>query len=536
MASQFPGLSTESPLFAGFTPFAKIRTPRGDLLVPSQVAQTLSSPPSISAQASSVPLRNPPQPAVEAPVQVTPAHRNELAAIALSSPTLFADLQALTKRVLTKRHLADLDGFARKVCVELFIGASLRVLMDDRNPSTWDEVLRFLDDADPGWDSPLQIVADLFNTHYDFYVFDRQMANFLFGMSVDELSVLLRRCRQVLRKAMDAATDKVHQEPKPRYARKSSGVAVFTQESIQRAFGTIAKMDEKVRAQAQHNLSAAAADDGYRALPDIRKATRNLDRLAADFENLAEPIKYLQTELALSGAMKPAEFRIAPMLLLGEPGIGKTYLASQLASALGVPMDKLSAGSAQGGFQLTGSHPSWIRAMPGLVFTVLANGTSATPVLVIDEVDKIGEGGGYPIVPALLDLLEINTAKTFKDEFFDMPVDASRIIVVLTANDLAAVPEPLRSRTAVFRIPRPDPVQRLRIIHLEVATLNKKTRRKLVLDGSAEDIANRADLDLRQTTRAVREAYSNALMQGDTKVTIASPSMEGQRQPMGFVR
>jgi ATP-dependent Lon protease len=534
MVSLFHGLPVDHPLFADFTPFAKIRTPRGDFLVPSRLAQALDTPPPVSAPAPTAPPIIP-APAVKKPVRSSLAGRNDLGSIDPQSPTLFADLKALTARILTRRHLADMDAYSAKLCAELFLGASLRMLFDEKYPSTWDEVLRYLDAADPDWDSPYQIVVDLKNTHYEFYRFDGQAADFMLGMQEDTLSILLRRCRHVLKSAVAAATagaglgGATSGSP-----RKPPGVPVFSQEAIQRALTTIGKMDEKVRSQAQQSLNAAASDDGYRALPDIHKAARNLDRLAVDFENLAEPIGHLRTELALAGAMAPAEFRIAPTLLLGEPGIGKTYLASQLANALGVPMDKISAGTAQGGFQLTGSHPSWTRAMPGSVFTLLANGASATPVLVIDEVDKIGDGGAYPIIPTLLDLLEANTARTFKDEFFDMSIDASRIVVVLTANDLDAVPEPLLSRAAVFHVPRPGVAQRLRIIQLEVAKLNQKTRRKLALDGSAQEMAQCADLDLRQTIRAVREAFSNALINGASALTIVPPSTGCKRQRIGF--
>jgi ATP-dependent Lon protease len=273
---------------------------------------------------------------------------------------------------------------------------------------------------------------------------------------------------------------------------------------------------------------------GYRTLTNVSKAAANHDKVAADFENLAEPIRYLQVALTLAGAMSAAEFRIAPILILGEPGIGKTYLAMQLAHALGVPMDKLSAGAAQGAFQLTGSHPSWSRSMAGSVFTLLSAGTSAAPVMVIDEVDKIGDGGQYPIQPALLDLLEKNTATTFKDGFYDLKFDASRIIFVLTANDLNAVPAPLLSRVSVFKVPRPKPAQRLRIIQNEVARLCRKTRLRIDLDDTATAFAERVDIDLRQTIRAVQEAFCKAIVARAGTARLEMPASTGRRG-IGFV-
>ena len=77
----------------------------------------------------------------------------------------------------------------------------------------------------------------------------------------------------------------------------------------------------------------------------------------------------------------------------------------------------------------------------------------------IDEVDKIGVSAQCPVLPVLLDLLEPNTAQRFKDEFFGMEFDASRMVFILTANSLEGVPAALLSRVEVFEVPRPAAVQ-----------------------------------------------------------------------------
>ena len=135
---------------------------------------------------------------------------------------------------------------------------------------------------------------------------------------------------------------------------------------------------------------------------------------------------------------------IPPFLLLGKPGVGKTHFAMQLAQSLGVDMAKISAGGAQGGFQLTGSHTSWKGARPRSLTALLAAGKSAAPVNVINEIDKIVDAR-YPVLPVLLNLLERGTAKQFTDEFFEMEIDASKIIFVLTANSTVGIPESLLS-------------------------------------------------------------------------------------------
>ena len=98
------------------------------------------------------------------------------------------------------------------------------------------------------------------------------------------------------------------------------------------------------RAGVDRVLENARMLDGFRSVPDASKAGRKLEKAKTQFENLVEPINRLQVDLALASAMKPEDFRITPILLLGDPGIGKTYLAMQLAQALGVGMEKIRAG------------------------------------------------------------------------------------------------------------------------------------------------------------------------------------------------
>jgi len=287
------------------------------------------------------------------------------------------------------------------------------------------------------------------------------------------------------------------------------------------------------RAGGDRVLENARMHDGFRSVPDASKAGRNLEKAKAQFENLVEPINRLQVDLVLASAMKPEDFRITPILLLGDPGIGKTYLAMQLAQAFGVGMEKISAGGAQDGFQLTGSHTSWTGSRPGSLFTLLAEGQYATPVVVIDEVDKIRDSQ-YSVLPVLLDLFEPQTARCFKDEFFEMQFDASRIIFVLTANSLEGVPAPLLSRLEVFDVPRPEPAQRMRIIQSEAAMLRRKTGQKIRLDkASSEALAERKDIDLRKTTRLVREAFTRALQTGELVAKLIVPKFEGRHQ-IGF--
>lgn len=303
-----------------------------------------------------------------------------------------------------------------------------------------------------------------------------------------------------------------------------SVVEIFDLQAVAKALQMVSGLQADKKSCSERILKNAQTDHGYRGLPDAYQASIKLEDAKARFENLIEPISRLQSDLVLAAAMDPNEFRITPILLLGDPGIGKTYLATQLAEALGVTADKISAGSAQGGFQLTGSHSTWTGAQPGSIASLLAEGQSASPVMVIDEVDKIGASANYPVLPVLLDLLEPHTARRFKDQFLDMAFDASRIIFILTANSLDGVPPALLSRVEVFHVPLPERAQRLRIIHETNADLCAKTKRQITMDdGTCEVLANRTDLDIRKLVRLVREAFAKAMQFDQTLAELVLP-------------
>lgn len=323
---------------------------------------------------------------------------------------------------------------------------------------------------------------------------------------------------------------------KPSRRSKARHVHIFSSDALEQANAALDGAEGSQQQYARPLLEKAGGNDGCRKLPDIRKALKRLDISRGSFANLSEPIGKLMVDLTLASAMRSREFCVRPILLMGEPGIGKTHFASKLAEALGVPMRKWSAGSAQASFQLVGGDSGWRQARPGLIFEVLAKGDSAAPVLIFDEVDKIGSGTNYPIVPVLLDLLEADTARAFYDAFFRIEFDASRMIIVLTANDLDRVPPPLLSRVEVFDIPTPDPEQRMQIIVAKVGHLQRLTGKHIQLEeDGATSLAERTDLDLRQLHRTVIDAFAIALATGKDVATLALPP-PAKRQPIGFTR
>jgi ATP-dependent Lon protease len=183
---------------------------------------------------------------------------------------------------------------------------------------------------------------------------------------------------------------------------------------------------------------AEAVDDLYDASP-----------------NFGEVIDDLRKFLALAVAGNEA-VQFTPMLLLGEPGLGKTYFAKKLALTLATGFEFVSMSSLTAGWVLTGASAQWHNARPGKVAQTLIEGSFANPVVVLDEVDKAGGDARYDPMGALYTLLEQETARDFRDEFIDVHMDASHILWVATANDDSAIPEPILNRMNVYAIERPD--------------------------------------------------------------------------------
>lgn len=184
-------------------------------------------------------------------------------------------------------------------------------------------------------------------------------------------------------------------------------------------------------------------------------AVDSLDPLYAQCPNFAEVVDDLKKYLALAvSGNEPMHF--TPILLLGEPGVGKTHFAKALARQLATGYEFISMSSLTAGWILSGASSQWNNAKPGKVAQALIEGEYANPVVVLDEVDKAGGDHRYDPLGALYGLLEPETARHFKDEFVEVDIDASHILWISTANEARHLPEPILSRMLVYEIPRPD--------------------------------------------------------------------------------
>lgn len=192
-------------------------------------------------------------------------------------------------------------------------------------------------------------------------------------------------------------------------------------------------------------------------------AASALNKLEEHFPHFAEVITLMRQRAALAAVSPGRVFSMPPILLAGMPGVGKTAFSEAVAQCLGVPIRRVDMASATAGFILAGSHSSWSSACPGAVWSLLQT-PSAAGLLLVDELDKASEGN-YPPIGPLYTLLEPSSARSFKDEYVEVALNASHLMWIATCNDAGAIEPAMRSRFAEFLITAPTESQMPAIAH-----------------------------------------------------------------------
>lgn len=191
---------------------------------------------------------------------------------------------------------------------------------------------------------------------------------------------------------------------------------------------------------------------------NLAKARRILDRDHYGMNEVKERIHELIAVGALKGSVQGKI-----VCLVGPPGVGKTSIGRSIAEALGREYYRFSVGGLYDVAEIKGHRRTYVGAMPGKVIQALKKVQSSNPLILIDEVDKIGRGHQGDPASALLELLDPSQNSGFLDHYLDVPVDCSRVLFVCTANVTDTIPGPLLDRMEVIRLSGYDSKEKVKI-------------------------------------------------------------------------
>jgi ATP-dependent Lon protease len=262
-----------------------------------------------------------------------------------------------------------------------------------------------------------------------------------------------------------------------------------------------------------------------------------MESLYDELPNFAEVLDDIKKHVALCASSNDG-MELPPMLLLGEPGIGKTYFGRRLSQLLSTGFGLCTMSSMTAGWVISGASSQWKNAKPGKVFDTFLNGTYANPVIMVDELDKAGGDNQYDPLGALYSLLERDTAAKFVDEFVEIPIDASSVVWIATANDDARIPEPILDRMNIYEIAAPDREGAIRIaqaIYGEVRANHDWG--KPFPEGLSEDVQEKlGELSPREMRRTVMNAFGNAKLAGRDQIELSDigEGRSPKKQRMGF--
>ncbi|UFQ98718.1 endopeptidase La [Pseudomonas wenzhouensis] len=265
---------------------------------------------------------------------------------------------------------------------------------------------------------------------------------------------------------------------------------------------------------------------------DLGRARKVLDKHHAGMDDIKQRI----TEFLAVGAFK-GEIAGSIVLLVGPPGVGKTSIGKSIAESLGRPFYRFSVGGMRDEAEIKGHRRTYIGAMPGKLVQALKEAEVMNPVIMLDEIDKMGSSYQGDPASALLETLDPEQNVEFLDHYLDLRLDLSKVLFVCTANTLDSIPGPLLDRMEVIRLSGYITEEKLAIAkrHLWPKQLEKagvpKARLSIsdaalraVIEGYAREAGVR-QLE-KQLGKLVRKSVVKLLEDPEAKICIGAKDLE----------
>ena len=264
---------------------------------------------------------------------------------------------------------------------------------------------------------------------------------------------------------------------------------------------------------------------------DLDQARKILDQEHSGLSDVKDRIIEFLAEGTFKGSISGSI-----LLLVGPPGVGKTSIGHSVAKALGREFYRFSVGGMRDEAEIKGHRRTYIGAMPGRFVQALKDSKVANPVIMLDEIDKIGNSYQGDPASALLETLDPEQNREFLDHYLDVRMDLSRVLFVCTANQLDTIPQPLLDRMDVIRLPGYITEEKLAIAknHL-LPRLFRKTgllKKQLTISDAAirqviEGYAREAGVRHLEKLlhKIIRKGIVQLLEHPDTPVKIGAPDL-----------
>ncbi len=273
---------------------------------------------------------------------------------------------------------------------------------------------------------------------------------------------------------------------------------------------------------------------------DLKKARKQLDDDHFDLDKVKKRIlEYLAVR-----KLKP-DGGGAILCFLGPPGVGKTSLGKSIAAATGRGFIRVALGGVRDESEIRGHRRTYIGSMPGRIISEIRKAGTNNPVMMLDELDKLGNDFRGDPASALLEVLDPAQNHTFTDHYLDVPFDLSKVLFIGTANTMDTVPGPLRDRMEVIDIPGYTQADKFQIgktylvpRQLEANGVKKSQARftdkalRFIIDGYTREAGVR---NLERNIGSVVRTIAADIVAGNTqKVTVDEPYVEKVLGPIKF--